>query len=340
MSSSLQREPYIIFEPAAVAPFQWTTQFLRVFQRIVAGCAGMSPACPFAMKKIERVYDWMSRSLFTVSVDATLATATETMRFAHARHVPVVKDGVPVGMLSLRDLLRAQLPVLETKPKEQRDHLDKIHASQFMHPVFAIDVDASLGDAAERMWHEKISSLAVVHDHKLVGVLTTTDLLRYVLQLLAQETNEIGRVVPVERFMTHSPITTVSPTERLDLSRLLMRFGQFRHLPVIKDEKLVGIISDRDLLSAFDSSLSTKSKATQLIHDGQITVAEIMTTKPRTVKPDAEAARAATLLVKWKIGALPVMRGSKLVGIITERDFMSYLTASAPQAVRQKQADA
>jgi len=102
----------------------------------------------------------------------------------------------------------------------------------------------------------------------------------------------------------------------------LIRQQGIRHVPVVEGKRVVGIVTDRDIRQA------SPSAATSLeIHElhyllEKVTVNEIMTKKLVTVNPSTEARDAARLLLKHKIGGLPVVRGETLVGIITETDIL------------------
>ncbi len=102
----------------------------------------------------------------------------------------------------------------------------------------------------------------------------------------------------------------------------LIRQQGIRHVPVVEGKRVVGIVTDRDIRQA------SPSAATSLeIHElhyllEKVTVNEIMTKKVFTVPPSADVRDAAKLLLKHKIGGLPVVRGETLVGIITETDIL------------------
>jgi CBS domain-containing membrane protein len=113
--------------------------------------------------------------------------------------------------------------------------------------------------------------------------------------------------------------------DNLDKLREGMERHQFRHLPVVDGEKLVGILSDRDMLRASVSRLETgagiPNTEKKLLTD--TFVAEIMQREVRTVRPDTPLADAARILASVKISALPVVEeGNKLVGIVTDHDFL------------------
>lgn len=100
-----------------------------------------------------------------------------------------------------------------------------------------------------------------------------------------------------------------------------MKREHIRRLPVVDQHgKLVGIVSDKDLLQASPSPATSLSvwEITYLL--SKLTVSEVMTKKVITVTEDTPMEDAARIMVDNKIGGLPVMRGDKLAGIITETD--------------------
>jgi acetoin utilization protein AcuB len=99
-----------------------------------------------------------------------------------------------------------------------------------------------------------------------------------------------------------------------------MKSNGIRRTPVMKNGKLVGIISDKDLLNAAPSDATSLSVWELNYLLGKITVGEIMTKKVITVTPDTPIEEAAYLMAAKKIGGLPVMSDGHLVGLITETD--------------------
>jgi acetoin utilization protein AcuB len=101
----------------------------------------------------------------------------------------------------------------------------------------------------------------------------------------------------------------------------LMQRERIRRLPVLdKGGKLIGIVSDKDLLHASPSPATSLSvwEVTYLL--GKITVRDVMTPKVITVTEDTPVEDAARIMADNKIGGLPVVRGDAMVGIITETD--------------------
>ena len=115
----------------------------------------------------------------------------------------------------------------------------------------------------------------------------------------------------VSKIMSDSPVT-ISPDKRVGQALKLMQKHNIRHLPVVKDERLVGWITSRDLREVLLASMLEK-----------ITVADVMLKSPITVTPDTQVEEAARLVYEHKIGGMPVLDGGKLVGVITMLDLIS-----------------
>jgi len=120
--------------------------------------------------------------------------------------------------------------------------------------------------------------------------------------------------------MTHNPITIRPDTPVADALQLI-REKNVRRLPVLdKKDRLIGMVTEKDLLYASPSPVTSLSvhEITYLL--SKLTVDEVMTRNPITVAEDTPIEDAATLMVDRRVGALPVMRGQQLVGIVTETD--------------------
>ena len=126
----------------------------------------------------------------------------------------------------------------------------------------------------------------------------------------------------VEKRMKRDPVR-VGPEDSFRHAMTLIRQKGIRHLPVVEGDRLVGIVTDRDIRQA------SPSPATSLeIHElhyllEKVKVREIMTKKVYTVTPDTPIEEAARLMIMHKIGGLPVLDEGKLAGIITETDILT-----------------
>ncbi|HEY7139695.1 MAG TPA: CBS and ACT domain-containing protein [Methylomirabilota bacterium] len=109
-------------------------------------------------------------------------------------------------------------------------------------------------------------------------------------------------------------LVTVRPHETARHAYRLMRDHRFRHLPVVEDGRLVGILSDRDLRPVLLSPGLARAR-----------VRELMSEDLTIVSPDALVEEAASLLVVKKIGCVPVVAHGRLVGLVTETDLLAVL---------------
>jgi len=117
-------------------------------------------------------------------------------------------------------------------------------------------------------------------------------------------------------------VISVSPKTTLPEAVRLMRERGIRHLPVVEDGKLVGIVSDRDLKRAMASPATSLEvhELTYLLN--RLAVGEIMTRTVITIGAMFPVEEAARLMVMEKVSALPVTDADRLVGIVTETDVL------------------
>ncbi|MDH3258404.1 MAG: CBS domain-containing protein, partial [Deltaproteobacteria bacterium] len=126
----------------------------------------------------------------------------------------------------------------------------------------------------------------------------------------------------VERRMRKNPVW-VDEEDSMKKAIDLLKEKGIRHLPVLRDgEKLVGIVSDRDIKAASPSpATSLEIREIYYLLD-KIKIKQIMTKKPYTVSMGTPVEEAALIMREKKIGALPVVKDGKLIGIITETDIL------------------
>jgi acetoin utilization protein AcuB len=131
----------------------------------------------------------------------------------------------------------------------------------------------------------------------------------------------------VRQWMTRSVIT-LKPQDSLQHAHDRLRKYRINQFPVVRDGKLVGIVTDRDLRDAYPSSL--RRIRTEDIEEfaAERTVEQIMTREVVTISPEALLREAALRLRQYRLGALPVMEEGQLVGIITRSDLLEAMLAA------------
>jgi CBS domain-containing membrane protein len=119
-------------------------------------------------------------------------------------------------------------------------------------------------------------------------------------------------------------VETLAIGDSLELATRLMKLGRIRHLPVLDgQERLVGLITHRNLLRAWIShGRPNRERPAEIA--AEIPVEMLMERNVLTVSPDTSAALAAALLEGSKYGCLPVVSEGKVVGILTEADFVAF----------------
>ena len=123
----------------------------------------------------------------------------------------------------------------------------------------------------------------------------------------------------IEAIMSTNLIT-VSPSATLAEARTLMHDNRIHHIPVVEGDQLVGLITLTNVLAATDSFLRDDQSR---IHADEIGIKDAMVNDVATVDVNASLRHAALFLEKHKIGCLPVLDNDKLVGIITDTDFVA-----------------
>jgi acetoin utilization protein AcuB len=133
--------------------------------------------------------------------------------------------------------------------------------------------------------------------------------------------------------MSH-PVITMSPDLPIVDALNLMKRERIRRAPVVKDGKMVGIVSDKDLLNASTSPTTSLSVWELNYLLSKITIKEVMSKKVLSVSENTPIEEAARIMADNKIGGLPVTRGDDVVGIITETDlfkiFLELMGAREP----------
>ena len=129
----------------------------------------------------------------------------------------------------------------------------------------------------------------------------------------------------VEELMT-SKVFTVEPHDLIDRVFFLIHYEKVRHLPVVEKGKVIGMVSDRDLYKTLgpksnSNSIENGKNETEL-HVIPRKVQNIMRRGVLTITPDNFASEAAALMADNKIGALPVVKNDKLVGILSSTDIL------------------
>jgi CBS domain-containing protein len=262
-----------------------------------------------------RVGSVMTRGLVTVPPDCPVERARWLIRERKLRHVLVQDHERLVGILSERDLMEhaAPLPRRRSTPNAERGTEVRDCMSVSVETVTA---DESATAACRRLLERRISCLPVMQDGRLAGVLAEADLLRLYVRVCRFAGHERRLDPPVESRMSRE-VLSVEPGTKVAEAFELARAKAVRHLPVVHDGWLVGIVSDRDLLPVIGRA-----------EGGLRAVEDVMTKDFVAVVPGTPLSEAAACMLQNGFHALPVLVKGALKGIVTSADVLATLCAA------------
>jgi CBS domain-containing membrane protein len=131
--------------------------------------------------------------------------------------------------------------------------------------------------------------------------------------------------VPLVRDLMSTDLFTLSKDDSLKTLEDMMKWRAIRHIPVVDEEShVVGLVTHRDLLKYSVSGFANVAEEEKDALNRSIPIASIMKTNIQTITPDITLQDAAKMMLKYKFGCLPVVENNKLVGIITEADFLKF----------------
>lgn len=256
------------------------------------------------VRSVMRTHPW------TIDVEASLRTALELLEVGGVRHLPVTDDGHLVGIVSDRDLRPWRALLRDVRGGaanlDAEDALAQPIGAVMSRTVFSVTPEVSIEDAVELLREQAIGALPVVEGDTVVGIVSIVDLLGVLSDALAERssTRRVGDLMTEHVF-------SVLRTDPVDAALTVLRDHGVRHAPVVDDEgAVVGVVSYGDLVA----------------HAGAHTVGGVMHL-PETVSRDTRLVDAAEILVENGFGCVPVVENRRLVGILTESDFVRSVAA-------------
>lgn len=271
------------------------------------------------------VRDFMTRNPITIESTATLKRAMDEMERHDVRHLVVCDRNDPshvIGIVSDRDLLSATGWVDE--PGDTRRVGDVMSRS-----IQKTDPRAEVVEIAHALMLDSIGCLPVFEDDSLIGIVTESDLIGAFLKALEQGILPPGSDPKVSAKMTHDPLHA-HPSDSVLEARILMRSRRIRHLPIVENGVLLGVLSDRD---------ARRVEGRRQLREPVMT--EMLRRRLVTIGPSQSLSTAAVLMLDRKISSLPVVFETKLLGILTTTDIIDHCAATLwqpPQFLRESAA--
>ncbi len=277
-----------------------------------------------------KVRELMQRDVTTVAENEPLGLALQVMGWNGVRHLPVVRDGRVVGIVSERDVLARRDP----------EDVARVHgtvAEAMSSPVKVSFPHMDVEEAAAILVAERIEALPVVEEGRLVGILTSTDLLGSMAQCTVTLTEE-----PTIASVMVRRVEAAYADDSLAEAATRMAKRGIRHLPVVDGLRRVrGIVSDRDIRETVARTLVDIEAAERSAYVRSLRIGDVMAHNPRTVRADEPIAAAVRAFVDDRFGALPVVdEDDRLVGILSYIDLLRFLGARLEEEARPMQAEA
>jgi CBS domain-containing protein len=271
----------------------------------------------------------MTRNPRTLPMDASPDDALELMDDQDIRHLPIMDGARLAGIISDRDLFSVLgwVPAAADKAHRRRKRPGAQTVGDLMRrQATTMGPKEPVSNACAEMVLQRIGCVPVIQDGLLVGIVTEMDVLAAYHQACtrsaADATDEDQPDQSIESLMTICS-TVVEPDTTLREASELCHDLKSRHLPVLSDGRLVGLLSDRDLRAAAGSGQPAETP-----------VERIMSSQLITLAPDARSSRAAALMIENRISAIPVVLDEALVGLLTTTDLIDH-AAEVLQAPRR-----
>jgi len=279
------------------------------------------------MKLKNSSLDQVIRNPITVTQNMTFLEAREVLLKHHVGRLPVLDSNKkPVGIITEKDFVRAIYKISGRS-------VDKILVKDFMSKnLIIVKRTDTIYDCANLMRTHKISSILVLDNDNLAGIVTKTDLASVFL------TQSVGPL-KVSQIMTPKVVTVMPADSLLLVENLLVKY-RISRIVVERNKKPVGIITNRDFLPAkmpkwirefADPNEVEKYRLdprpdefrmNQLSYILSFRAEDIMTPNPVTVDAHEDVSVAVLIMIRNGISGLPVVRRSLLCGILTKSDIV------------------
>jgi len=267
----------------------------------------------------------MSKEVFVVKPTDTLARAKNLMLSKKVGRLVVVEDDRVVGIITREDIAKA---ALSSKPSVKMRPIDQLLVEHFMKKkVLTIEKNAGIDEAAKIMLEKEVGGLPVTSGSRLVGIITTHDITRYVATLPLEN-------VPVKDHMCKE-VALVSPFHSIaHVADLLFKTPTHRVIVLDAKKKPIGIITPSNLTFVKFSPTRAVASKRSLIRGGgathmrvsyvaMATAEDVMTTPLLIVHENDSVRFAASIMVEKDIGALPVLdREGDVSGIFSKREVL------------------
>ena len=268
------------------------------------------------------VKDWMTSPVITGTPDMALSEARQIFDERQIRALPILKGDKLVGLINRLVLIRLDLSILGNEVWNLGINVaDETAADAMKTDVTTVTPDATILHATRSMLENKINALPVLENGKLIGILTSSDLLRFIIKMY----QTLDKKIVVTDYMTDDVVTITRHTTLLE-AHTLMGAKHIRSLPVVENGKIIALVTRTDLMSSDPTRPAMQSSSETSTKILAQPVEKVMVSNVITIAPTAELTEAAQIMLEKKIHSLPVVdEKQQMLGIITESDLFLML---------------
>lgn len=296
------------------------------FRRTLRGKGNLSLKVHPSKKHENEILNIAKGKVVTIAPTTPIYDAIQIMVREGFRRIPIANPGtkVLVGIVTATDIIDylgggKKFEIVQRKFdgnifKAINEPIKLIMTQK----VFSVKTSAKISEAIGLMTEKNLGGMPVVdEDNSVKAIITERDIANLFADRLSG--------VTVAQLMSEEVVTALSKTTIFEAERSMATQG-FRRLPIVSEGKVVGIITTMDIVRFFGSGEVFKHLRSGTIIQVLNTPALTIASKDvSTIEPTADIGQAARIMQDKDIGAVPVVKNGKLVGIITERDFFKII---------------
>ncbi len=251
----------------------------------------------------------MSTDFPTIDSESTIANALSVMKDSKYQDLPVVDNGVYVGVVTYSSILRKKSVSLDAKVKN------------LIRSIQTATADLEITKIAEMFITNNCRQIPILNGKKIIGVVMRNKIIDIVRDIKAL------KEIKVWEIMTN-PVEAVKVHDLMDDALEMMIREDIRTLPVVDEtDRVIGVVGMKEIIEnnwkKDNKTIGDLSKSSR----SQITVESIATTSAKTIEWDSDVAEAVSIMVENGFSTLPVIESNALVGVITEYDVLELISA-------------
>lgn len=253
-----------------------------------------------------KVKEVMTKQVITVDKDVNLRQVLKLMKKHEITKIPVLEDKKLIGMVT-DNTIAYKLGSIRKKGVPA----SRLHASSVTDKnIECISPDLDIKKILQKVGKPGPTILCITENDNLLGVITKADLLP-----LVKSKKQLKDILKKK-------LCTVSPDDRVIHARRIMIDEDVARLPVVFEGELVGMVSDNEIIFALAKLKRAFPLGKQKHQLDALLVSDIMKRPAIWTDPDMTVENAAKIMLEKNVGALPILKDNKLIGIISRTDLL------------------